>query len=377
MAEQISAPKPYYPEIGKNVSPEVALHIRNLYTAINDHDPAIGTLKNQLTSLASAQGYKVSGSSVTKTSSTSSSTSSSSSVTAAQAQSIAAAQVAVNFPTQLQLNLGKVNNQIGTSYTAQQSDYGGIITLSNAAPVAVTLNNGTTTSVNSQWFAAIENLGAGTATLTPVSGTINGAANITLVTNQGAMVFYDGTNWWALTSLTPTAGGVTSLNALTGSLSLTSTGSTVTITPSGSTIDLEVATAGLPVNNPTFTGTLTGPVATIDQNVVTSATPPTVAVLGPAGAGASATIGGNDTMGEIFLTAGTGSTSGIFAHINLHTAYPTASIACITQCFDTTTFGAVRDVQGYQGSTSQIQLDNAAGFTAGHVYSIRYLIFGY
>jgi hypothetical protein len=36
-------------------------------------------------------------------------------------------------------------------------------------------------------------------------------------------------------------GGVSSLNALTGALSLTSTGSTVTITPSGSTVDLEVA----------------------------------------------------------------------------------------------------------------------------------------
>jgi hypothetical protein len=46
----------------------------------------------------------------------------------------------------------------------------------------------------------MKNLGAGTATLTPSSGTINGSSNITLTTGNGAILFFDGTNWKAITT---------------------------------------------------------------------------------------------------------------------------------------------------------------------------------
>jgi hypothetical protein len=89
------------------------------------------------------------------------------------------------------------------------------------------------------WFTIFNNLGTGTATLTPSSGTINGGASLSLPGGTFTTVYFDGTDF---TAETPAVygSGVLSLNSLDGALSLTSTGSTVSITPSGSTIDLEV-----------------------------------------------------------------------------------------------------------------------------------------
>jgi hypothetical protein len=89
------------------------------------------------------------------------------------------------------------------------------------------------------WFTTINNLGTGTATLTPGSGNINGNPSLTLPGGQFSIVYFDGTNFTA--GIGSSVGGVISLNTLTGILSLTSTGSTLTITPSGSAIDIEIA----------------------------------------------------------------------------------------------------------------------------------------
>lgn len=393
-----------------NLPPEHQTILRTVWNAITDLQGASSVHSTNIASLTPKS---------TSTSSSSTSSSSSSTVTATQAQSIASAAIAAQFPSQLQANLGATNNQTGTSYTIQRSDYGGIVTFDNAAAVAVVLNNGTSTTVNNNFWAALENLGAGTVTLTPASGNVNGVASITLATNQGALVYFDGSNWWALTSVDSSGSGVTSLNALTGALSLTSTGATLTITPSGTSIDLELSTpvsvahggtgtatpslvagsnvtitgswpnqtvaatgggGGLPVNNPTFTGVLTGPTSNIDQLNAHSATPPTVTLHGPAGSGASYTIGGNDSVGQITITAGTGPSTGYLLDINLHTAYTTSAIGAILQCYETITGAGVNySAQGFQGSSlGQIQV-NLVGtaFTAGHSYFINYIIFGY
>jgi len=88
--------------------------------------------------------------------------------------------------------VGTVNNQTGaTAYTTVQSDNGVLLVVDDAAPVAITL----TSTVTIPFFLFVTNLGAGTATLTPTSGTINGAGSLPF--DNTAIVAFDGTNWWS------------------------------------------------------------------------------------------------------------------------------------------------------------------------------------
>lgn len=90
--------------------------------------------------------------------------------------------------------IGFVNNQTGaTTYSTTAGDYGAILVFSDASPVAVSL-----TSQAIPWFCFVTNLGTGTATLTPQTGTINGSATLVLQQNESAVVGFDGTNYSAL-----------------------------------------------------------------------------------------------------------------------------------------------------------------------------------
>lgn len=90
-----------------------------------------------------------------------------------------------------------VNAQTGTSYTIAHADGRKLVTLSNAAAIAVTLPQaGASSSFLSGWFFDIQNRGAGTATITPTTSTIDGAASLALTTNQGVRIFSDGTNYY-------------------------------------------------------------------------------------------------------------------------------------------------------------------------------------
>jgi hypothetical protein len=92
-------------------------------------------------------------------------------------------------------NVGGVNAQTGTSYTVIASDQGKLVTFNNAGAVVVTLT--TAPSLGNAFFCALENLGAGTATLTPAAGTINGVASLALATGQSATLYSDGSNFFA------------------------------------------------------------------------------------------------------------------------------------------------------------------------------------
>ncbi len=88
-----------------------------------------------------------------------------------------------------------VNNQSGvTSYSTTYFDNGGLLVLADASPVAVTLVPSVT-----PYGCFISNQGAGTVTLTPVSGTINGAASLAMPLNYWTVAAFDGANWWAAT----------------------------------------------------------------------------------------------------------------------------------------------------------------------------------
>ena len=114
-------------------------------------------------------------------------------------------------------NFGFVNNQTGvTAYTTVQSDSSSLIVLNDASAIAVTLSvSASAPGIQVPWSAAFLNLGVGTATLTPATGTINYAGNLAAASmpikqGQFALVWYDGTSFWAfLATLAPSGLSVT------------------------------------------------------------------------------------------------------------------------------------------------------------------------
>ena len=87
-----------------------------------------------------------------------------------------------------------VNAQIGTSYTVQTSDYGQLVTFNNSGAVAVTLPSAASAGFYPFSFYA-SNLGAGAVTITPATGTINGASTLVLAQNQSTLIISDQANW--------------------------------------------------------------------------------------------------------------------------------------------------------------------------------------
>jgi hypothetical protein len=227
-------PQHFWPDVTTESGKQFALKI--LQTTVQEHEQAFTELKTQLDAAVAAQ------TTVTNTTTTTT--------------------------TGTTTTYGLINNQTGTSYTVQDSDYGGLITLDNAAAVAVTLN----TSVRQYWFAAFHNLGAGTVTITPASGNINLGGSITLITNASATIFFDGVNWWATTTpIFPQTIAAVAHQFLTSY-----TASTGVFTLAQPTV--ADVTGAAPSASPTFSGTVTQPT----PSVLTGATTATSATTGAA-----------------------------------------------------------------------------------------------
>jgi hypothetical protein len=90
-----------------------------------------------------------------------------------------------------------VNSQTGTSYTLLAADCGRLVTFSNAGAIAVTLPQA---GVNfpDGWFVDVSNRGAGLVTITPTTSTIDGAATLTVATNEGLRIVSNGTNYFTV-----------------------------------------------------------------------------------------------------------------------------------------------------------------------------------
>lgn len=87
----------------------------------------------------------------------------------------------------------QVNAQVGTTYTFLASDYGQLVTFSNAGTVAVILPQATGSF--SPWNVMVKNRGAGTVTITPQTSTINGSSTLVLTTGQTSMIISDSVNY--------------------------------------------------------------------------------------------------------------------------------------------------------------------------------------
>jgi hypothetical protein len=83
-----------------------------------------------------------------------------------------------------------VNAQTGTSYSVQISDFGGLVTLNNALPISVVLPNPTGAVANLNVYVA--DIGTGSATISAVGATINGAPSVTLPSGSYMWFVSDG-----------------------------------------------------------------------------------------------------------------------------------------------------------------------------------------
>ncbi|MDR5728316.1 MAG: hypothetical protein RB191_12885 [Terriglobia bacterium] len=88
-----------------------------------------------------------------------------------------------------------INAQTGTTYAMLSTDAGKLVTFSNASAVAVTLSVATTAGFTAGYSFDVENLGAGTVTITPTTSTINGASTLAITQGYGCTVTSDGTNY--------------------------------------------------------------------------------------------------------------------------------------------------------------------------------------
>jgi len=80
---------------------------------------------------------------------------------------------------------------LSSASSTQQSDLGKAIELSGT--FALTLS----TVVGSGWWAMLKNTGAGTITLSPQTGTVDGLATLSLQAGQGILIHYDGSGFYS------------------------------------------------------------------------------------------------------------------------------------------------------------------------------------
>jgi hypothetical protein len=89
------------------------------------------------------------------------------------------------------------NAQTGTTYPIVAADMGKFLTFNNAGAIAVALPQAGTAGFEAKKCFGIAAIGAGTATVTPTTSTINGAATRAYATTVGGVICSDGTNYVA------------------------------------------------------------------------------------------------------------------------------------------------------------------------------------
>jgi hypothetical protein len=89
------------------------------------------------------------------------------------------------------------NPQTGTSYTLLDGDRGKLVTIANAASVALALPQaGASSEFVADWYCDIQNRTSPLVVITPTTSTIDGAATLTLGPSQGVRIVSDGTNYY-------------------------------------------------------------------------------------------------------------------------------------------------------------------------------------
>ena len=197
-------------------------------------------------------------------------------------------------------------------YTVATTDCGSQLVINDASAGALDIPQATGGFATCQFD--VTNIGAGTATLTPATSTINGATTLAVAQNRQCTVNSDGTNWQVIGCTALISGSASNVQIFTASGTWTkpATGNTTEaecigggggggsgdVEPSGTAANGGPGGGGAPLAAETFqTSTLPSTVA------VTIATGGTGgAALTAAGTGNDGVAGGNSTFGT-YLTA--------------------------------------------------------------------------
>jgi len=157
-------------------------------------------------------------------------------VSAYPAKSLAIAQYIDGFKTDLAM---VQNAQTGTSYTFALTDFTKLLTLNNAAAVAVTLPLEATVAWPTGTQLRLLNIGAGTVTVAGAVGvTINGTP-LTLAQFKGAVLIKTGTNTWTFLPFSSGVGAAVFSDTPTGTYTgyayktFSSGSGTLTVTKAG------------------------------------------------------------------------------------------------------------------------------------------------
>lgn len=112
--------------------------------------------------------------------------------------------------------LGGINAQTGTSYTISAKDRGKLITFSNAGTMSGVLPQAGANFPNG-WLTFVQNINAGgDLTITPVVSTIDGQPFINIGSNQGAIIFTDGVNYYTMRTIDGPGGNATLFSQIGG-----------------------------------------------------------------------------------------------------------------------------------------------------------------
>ncbi len=127
------------------------------------------------------------------------------------------------------------NAQTGTTYTVLTGDRGKTVTFSNASAIAVTLPQAGS-GFEDGWFFVAKNIGAGTVTITPTTSTVDGAATITLLTGDFAVITSNGTNYETANNKLASGANI--------AVTAARTGKSLAVTAAGSSNDIQVNNSG-------------------------------------------------------------------------------------------------------------------------------------
>lgn len=201
-----------------------------------------------------------------------------------------------------------VNTQTGTTYTLVLSDQGGLVTLSNASAVTVTVPTNASVAFATGTVINLLNLGAGSVTVSAAGGvTINGSAT-TLTQNGQVTLVKLGTNTWNAVA----GGGVpkATVSSTTGSPTTGSNGSktwyrwtgTGSVTLGAGLLDMTIVGGGGGGMGGGYGGGHGGQVYSVTSVYVAAGTY-TVTV---GAAGGLAADGGSSSVGSITALGGKG-----------------------------------------------------------------------